>query len=962
MAKTFMVRPDGVVVKVDQEFEQEAINNRGYKFANQAQVDEFKKQRSDYEATAGKPVSPEQVTRQIGGEPKEEEYDTTIYDNALAAGTPEPEAKRRAINVKKLLSERDVGTIREDTSGEGVLATPVAALEAATNIVPFGIIEFIEGGFGNFLEEQGFIDNPITAANIRRRKEANPTLTTAVGIGAAIAPAIGTLGATLAPQALGKVPRALEIAQALSKLDIGSKAVRSVVATGLPMARGLGVLREGAEESLEALARGNIEEEVAAAAAIAENAPNLAARTIAKVTGREAGEVAAQRVTEKMLAAETERLLQKQLQTRLQQLGAKPGVIRSVMEASKEGTPLFAAAKEGAKASIGKAKPFVVGGLTTTAIGAGISALTRGMAEKINIQQTDPDLSAEEASVRFWDEAWKGAVSGGQIAAAFGFGAPVATKALSIGVDVVNESIQKVARLGIPRLGSIFTDTNPQQIATAMDAQRELVRDRLPKAVNEVSEAFQTELDSGEKAIRAIQKEIRKQAGSRAGLEEFIGDSDNIVAAKKDALQKQWMKQDAKGNFTFDRAKLKKYFETTAPNPTTNELELPKEFIEYHTEVSKLNDSLKTLEQVNAFLSADADEMARVIRDPISRKIIEDLNLQFPASTALQQGRRFVELQETLAPVAAGGKPFGKKATELAGLAGLGGFLKADDFVSGLLPAAGGFGVAKTGIEVLFDPAAAISNLSELDALALRSSEVADAFSRSLIGSRVGIAAGQIIPKLSEKLEGEDVKKKGLTVIAADEAYKRDKELIEKLSNIDSLDALYGKTISNIEDIAPVISNGMVATTSRQVQFLAKKMADMRPKTNVQLDWEPKSRQLYSYGLYSNYVRNPDLILLDIEKKGFVSKEGLEVLTEVYPSKLQNLRVSLTSQLAETLGNGEKIDAKRQYLVDKILGINTSGLSPSEIKKNQESMRPTGGNTSGGSGKLPKLEGEGLPR
>ena len=962
MAKTFMVRPDGAVVKVDQEFEQEAINNRGYKFANQAQVDEFKKQRSDYEATAGKSVSPEQVTRQTGGEPKEPEYDTTIYDNALAAGTPEPEAKSRAINVKKLMSERDVGTVTKDTSGEGIGATIGATLEAATNIVPFGMVEFLEGGLGNLLEEYGLVDNPITAANIRRRKEANPTLTTAVGLGAAIGPAIGTLGATLAPQALGKVPLALETAQALSKLDIGSKATQRVVATGLPMARGLGVLPKGAKESLEAITRSNIEDEVRVAAALAANAPNLAARAIAKVTGREAGEVAGERFTKQVIAAETQRLIDKQLQRKLQELGAKPGLIRSVMEASKEGAPLLAAAKEGAKASLGKAKPFVVGGATTTAIGAGTSALTRGVAELINIQQTDPNWTAEEAGIRFFDEASKGAVSGGQIAAAFGFGAPVATKALSIGVDLGNEVIQKVARLGIPRLGSVFTDTNPQQIATAMDAQRELVRDRLPKAVNEVSEAFQTELDSGEKAITAIQKEIRKQAGSRAGLEEFIGNSDQIVATKKDALQKQWMKQDAKGNFTFDRTKLKKYFETTAPNPTTNELELPKEFVEYHTEVSKLNNNLKSLEQINAMLTGDADEMARVIRDPISRKIIEDLNLQFPATTALQQGRRFAELQETLAPVAAGGKPFGKKATELAGLAGLGGFLKADDFVSGLLPAAGGFGVAKTGIEVIFDPAAAISNLSELDALVLRSSEVADAFSRSLIGSRVGIAAGQTIPKLSERFEAEDIKKKGLTVIAADEAYNRDKELIEKLSNIDSLDALYGQTISRIEDIAPVISNGMVATTSRQVQFLAQKMADMRPKTNVQLDWKPTSRQLYSYGLYSNYVRNPDLILLDIEKKGFVPKEGLEVLTEVYPSKLQNLRVSLTSQLAETLGNGEKIDSKRQYLVDKILGINTSGLSPSEIKKIQDSMRPTGGNTSGGSGKLPKLEGEGLPR
>ena len=145
MAKTFMVRPDGAVVKVDQEFEQEAINNRGYKFANQAQVDEFKKQRSDYEATAGKSVSPEQVTRQTGGEPKEPEYDTTIYDNALAAGTPEPEAKSRAINVKKLMSERDVGTVTKDTSGEGIGATIGATLEAATNIVPFGMVEFLEG-------------------------------------------------------------------------------------------------------------------------------------------------------------------------------------------------------------------------------------------------------------------------------------------------------------------------------------------------------------------------------------------------------------------------------------------------------------------------------------------------------------------------------------------------------------------------------------------------------------------------------------------------------------------------------------------------------------------------------------------------------------------------------------------------------------------------------------------------
>lgn len=958
MAKTFMVRPDGVVVKVDQEFEQEAINNRGYKFANQAQVDEFKKQRSDYEATAGKSISPEQVTRQIGGEPTEPDYDKTIYDNALAAGIPEAEAKSRAVNVKKLMRERDVGTIRKDTSGEGVGATIGATLEAATNIVPFGMVEFLEGGLGNLLEESGWVDNPITAANIRRRKEANPTLTSAVSLGAAVAPAIGTLGATLAPRLLGKVPAALETAQALSKLDIGSKATQSVVATGLPMARGLGVLREGTGESLEALARGNIEEEVAAAAALAENAPTLAARAIAKVTGREAGEVAAERVTKEMVAAETQRLMEKQLQTRLQQLGAKPGLIRAVMEANKEGIPLFQAAKEGAAASIAKAKPFVVGGATTTAIGAGTSALTRGMAEKINIQQTDPNLSAEEASIRFWDEAAKGAQSGATIAGAFGFGAPVALKGLSVGLDLVNEGLQTVSKLALPKLGSFLTDTTEGQIATAMAAQRELVRDRLPAAVNQLTDAFEVELGSAEKAIKALETGMRKEAGGRAGLQELFGN----LPAKRDALRAAWMKQDAKGNWGFDRKKIDNYFRTAEPNPTTNQLELPKEFAEFHDEVGAVTNNLRILEQNNAFLSGDPEQMAKVIRDPVTARILEDLNLEFPALTALQQGRRFRELQETLAPVAAGKAGIGEKVTELAGIAGLGGFLKAPDVASGLIPAAGGFIGAKAALEVLFDPAATIENLSRIDKLAMAVTKTSDVFSRSLIGSRAGLAAGQTIPKLSERFEAEDVKKKGLTVIAADEAYKRDKELIEKLSNIDSLDRLYGPTISGIEDTAPVVSNGMVATTSRQVQFLAQKMVDMRPKNNVQLDWKPTSRQLYSYGLYSNYVRNPDLILLDIEKKGFVPKEGLEVLTEVYPSRLQNLRASLTSQLAETLGNGEKIDAKRQYLVDKILGINTSGLSPNEIKKIQESMRPTGGNTSGGSGKLPKLEGEGLPR
>jgi hypothetical protein len=129
------------------------------------------------------------------------------------------------------------------------------------------------------------------------------------------------------------------------------------------------------------------------------------------------------------------------------------------------------------------------------------------------------------------------------------------------------------------------------------------------------------------------------------------------------------------------------------------------------------------------------------------------------------------------------------------------------------------------------------------------------------------------------------------------------------------------------------------------------------PKTNGRA---PSDRELYDYGLYSRYVRDPDAIYDDIVERNYVPSQALEVLKQVYPSRLYQIQGQLLDAMVQMKESGEVLDSKQQRIADSILGKgNTAGLTPAQIRSLQTSIQLPAGAAKEFSSRRPELEKQG---
>ena len=199
----------------------------------------------------------------------------------------------------------------------------------------------------------------------------------------------------------------------------------------------------------------------------------------------------------------------------------------------------------------------------------------------------------------------------------------------------------------------------------------------------------------------------------------------------------------------------------------------------------------------------------------------------------------------------------------------------------------------------------------------------------------------------------------GLSDKAASEYYYADKALLDKLTGPDGVEAtseLFSSNYAKLDVTYPKLSADTSMLVPRAVSFLKSKMDMMK----VPYGYEPSKQQLYSYGLYSRYIHDPEAIYADIARREYVSTQALDVLQNVYPTTYRQLKNKILDELILAKDAGEKLSRKQQGIVDKLLGNGTAGFTAQQIKNIQDSMNMSAPSAGGPlSSKRVELEREG---
>jgi hypothetical protein len=268
--------------------------------------------------------------------------------------------------------------------------------------------------------------------------------------------------------------------------------------------------------------------------------------------------------------------------------------------------------------------------------------------------------------------------------------------------------------------------------------------------------------------------------------------------------------------------------------------------------------------------------------------------------------------------------------------------------------------LTKFGYDLFFNQKAAIDNYATLQKLSgdlqKRSLQFASALTRN---KSISTAATKSLLEnpLRRTISGKIVREGAPPNLTNEEArslYESDKELLTKLSGEDAYDKFinqYGNDYDKLDAAYPVISQNVSLLLPRQVSFLKSKMEEIFKPQNTGINryaaLEPTSQQIYSYGLYSRYVRDPDAIYTDIVQKKYVPQQALDVLNAVYPATYRRLKGQILDELIKSREAGEFINPQQQMILDKLLGNRTGGFNADQVKALQQTFQtaptPQGG-------------------
>ena len=969
---------DGNIVGQDPIYDKQ-MAEQGYEPANDTEADAWIDNPSE---TTPAPVQTGQAPS-TAMEPEKEPVDEAFVTRIMStAGVDRGEAERRAKNVSGLMrSDPNYPVLKQGEDQFGDIPSQIGTgVEGALGGVSFGMIPFLEGKAGDLLEEGfGWVDNPFTSANIQRRKEANPTISLATDIGASLLQGGVGVAKTVAPKAFTKLGG---VGRFIAATDITGRAAGSLATRSAAKGLGTTLGRETGEAAVEI---GGLEARQAAGEALtraesdvlevfnASKNVNLVDRAVA------AGTRIAPTATRTASEVATERAVRERATFVIQQKAA---------ETFEKAGYNYNTSRMLAQTAAG-----IKNGIVTVPATAVASGVRRGFEkglERNAMTQEERDAIDESIAAEMFD----GGLEGAAFATALAVATPVALNGIGAGLKAVKGGVSLLARALSPVATFASPTARTADIRAAVTAAEILANTDVRSETAKLQRALQYQHDNMDSYISHIESIRTTELGDISPAPAEI----QKIRTQINTIRNRYMTKNSEGQYRYDYVKLSEAFKKEniiRPTLQTNgsyriEVELPQPIQVLQEELDSLYGTLNAINTSLGDILPDTELQRRVQVATMGSKVPR-FPPQFGAAgrpqaaelgTAMTLGRGrgaaepptpATEFLRAEALQSLAGRRIGQLGSQLTET-GITALIATQ--LGAELPTAIGAGVLLPQAKnLLVNPAAVINNYQTIQTVLERTSRASRNLSRFLTST--GQAQNEFALALRKETpvksfitetkrnvlgikDSEGKPRLGTQVPEAQQLYEMDKELLGKLSTPDAIgniEETFGNDYEFMDAAYPSLSAGSVGVIPRQIAFLSSKLP--RPQGR-----EPTKKEVFSYGIYSKYVRDPDAIYSDIAEKNYVPSQALEVLNEVYPARLRQLRSQLFAAVTEAANAGERIVPKQQQVIDKILGIPTAGLSPAQIANIQSSMltKPAPNNSGGISTKLPQLEREGLPR
>jgi len=1007
--------PNGAYDYVDQELGYDKqMFDAGYEEADDAEAAAYAaspNSRSDYEAP---PITPEEVEgrAEMDADLMNLATQITQYATGMGETITQEEALSRARNVRDIMGERPK---YEPVEGEEAFQfdkpydEPLAIIDGVLGGLALGLPKLAVRKIADAIDLATNAETPsaLSTKEMGRRQRAYPQLTFGVELGTGFAQAgVGALK-TLAPRAFASLGTTGKL---LAATDIGGK-VAGAAGKGVSRVLGRGgagavsqatselqslgargaagaALTEAEKQVLDvatAVAKPTLLDTTSAAVSrgVAKVIPPLAGKTLPAIGKVAAGKTAAAAGVERAISQRAEFLMERQLAADYAKFGL-----------NKKTANLLARS--------------VAGGAAAGAVGGAVSELNKTALEKSQvITPTDLDAISESTAATMWRGATKGGTFGGVLGGTF----PLASKGFAATLEGVRGASKKLAEIVIPKVGTILTDIDPETLRKGVvmaDLAAEIPFSKNSKELGKAIEFQVNNVDDYLNHVAALGEEEMLNAGLLAAgdssLTEQEGRAVDTIGTLVSRIRNKFMKETPEG-WKIDQPKLRQallrsrivgrqmggqtFYEVVLPDELgalQNKIGLLENYL---TRVEgELNDAVGSSDIPTDALQSAATrfllerEGGELLRAPVimpygrveTSPLGQTLPMGSTLATQLTRGTTGPLSLPREAALYAGPAVALREATagavapiELGSEVGIGfgtGFLAQQAFELGAGAAgAAGFTISQAA-NLLLDPKNAVRNFALGQKLLVATKDGTNALGRFLTlkgaGQQAARQAIRELPTMDDYFySGPERDEPELTfsIKGARQLYEMDKLLLGRLNGPDavgSLEGTFGKAYEDLDKTYPELSSRTTGVIPKQVAFLNSKLP------NVPEGQKPSDRQVYDYGLYSRYVRDPDAIYKDIVEKTYVPSQAIEVLQKVYPARYAQLQSQLLEAVGEAKANNEKIDSKQIKIIDTLLGRNTAGLSAAQIKSLQESVFiPPKAGGGGFSSKRPELERQG---
>lgn len=876
-----------------------------------------------------------------------------IAERAQGREVSKEDALLRAQNIRSIMGERPVYPEIDETLPSQEGDTGLTILDGVLGGLALGAPKFLVRKTIDLADALGDPTKPastFSTSEMERRARANPSLLFGVELGTGLLQ--GGVGAlkTAAPKAFAKLGLAGRL---LESTDVAGRITGQVgklvppllgVKTGPLAVQAATELEEAAAKRLSGEALSAAEKEVLETAdEIGKSFWRGQVRPIATGAPAAGGRVAATLTKEgEKAAADRARFL---LETKL--------------------TERYAAAGYGAKTA-----QLLAQTLANSIAGAGAGAITE--LQRKEAERTLENLSLspqqqEEFLEDYGAALWRGVSTGGAIGGALTAGTPIVSKAFGMTLEGIKKISTGIAEKIIPAAGSLIVRNDPRVLQQGVKVADALGDINVMKEARALSNTLQYQHDYAANYLTYLQSLKSAEFPSNV---QVLGRNlnDKLKAAEK------FMVLNKDGKMVYDPTKVneglkKSEIVFSGGKPV---VKLPPEIQDLQDEIAGWENLLIGLDEAYARsagtfkLGAPIQEAFPLGTPPFQMpRVPSDQPFADFAPVGLQVGQRSLlrlgGTQTLERQVAERTTNIGQELASIGVPA-----IVASQFGLGAAEALGtGIGISQLA-KLTLNPDAALAQFRGTQRLIGVTKEANKNFANWIVSPTRGrAAAGEAVRKsttaarnaFSPELKDDEQLNEPFSLKAAKQLYQMDNQLLGRIAGPDAagnIDAVFGSNYRRLENAYPIAGNRVAQITPKQVAFLNSKI----PKPNGQV---PSDRQIYEYGIYSRYVRDPDAIYDDIVERNYVPSQALEVLQKVYPSRLYQIQGQLIDAMAAMKERGEVLDSKQQRIADSILGKgNTAGLTPAQIKALQQQIQLPVGAAKEFSSRRPELEKQGL--